>query len=243
MQIVRQMQFKRTELLDTITHLSKNLFNLATYTVRQRFFVDHHWTRYKELWDLLRTHDSYQDLQKKCGAHPPQQVLRQVDNNFKSFFQAMKAWKINPTSFSGRPRLPSYKPKDGYNLLYFTEQQIRFKSGFVWLTNKMKKAGFPLLKFEIPHVKGVRIVPFGDRYNIEIIYDVSPVDLQLNPGNVLSIDLGLTNIVTTADNIGGNPVIIKGGVIKSINHYFNKKKSKFKSLLKNCNQQHNRIDH
>ncbi|MHA1669532.1 MAG: hypothetical protein ACTSV5_03025 [Promethearchaeota archaeon] len=90
MQLVRQVQFKRSPLLNEITFLSKDLFNIATYMVRQRFFKDRHWIRYNELWNLLKSHDSYQKLQGMCGSHPPQQVLRQVDRNFKSFFNAMK---------------------------------------------------------------------------------------------------------------------------------------------------------
>ena len=92
MQLVRQVQFKRSKLLDEITFLSKNLFNVATYTVRQRFFVDRHWTRYNELWRLLKSHKAYKKLQEMCGSHPPQQVLKQVDRNFKSFFKAMRTF-------------------------------------------------------------------------------------------------------------------------------------------------------
>ncbi|MHA1747232.1 MAG: hypothetical protein ACTSYF_01140 [Promethearchaeota archaeon] len=76
MQLVRQVQFKRSQLLDEITFLSKNLFNVATYTIRQRFFKDRHWIRYHKLWKMLKSHDSYQKLQEMCGSHPPQQVLK-----------------------------------------------------------------------------------------------------------------------------------------------------------------------
>ena len=109
MQLVKQVQFKRSKLLDEITFLSKSLFNMATYTVRQRFFKDRYWIRYHELWNVLKSHESYQKLQEACGSHPPQQVLKQVDRNFKSFFKAIKQWKSNPSTFTGRPKLPHYK--------------------------------------------------------------------------------------------------------------------------------------
>jgi len=51
MQLVQQVQLKPTKLLDEVTFFSKNLFNVDTYTVRQRFFADRYWTRYAELWD------------------------------------------------------------------------------------------------------------------------------------------------------------------------------------------------
>ena len=59
----------------------------------------------------------------------------------------------------------------------------------------------------------------------------------------MGIDLGLSNIVTTADNCGGSPLIIKGGVVKSINQFYNKQLAKYKSISQKCNKKHltNRI--
>jgi putative transposase len=34
-----------------------------------------------------------------------QQVLRQLDNNWKSFFQSIKEWKKTPNKFKKRPSL------------------------------------------------------------------------------------------------------------------------------------------
>ena len=235
MQLVQQIQLKRSKILDEITFLSKNLFNVATYTVRQRLFKDRHWIRYNELWKLLRTHESYKKLQETCGSHPPQQVLKQVDRNFKSFFKAIKVWKSERLRFRGRPKLPKYKRKSGRNLVYFTSLQCRLKNGYVFLTRKMENLGFPKIKTHLEKVKGVRIVPFGDRYNIELIYDYEPKDLHLNENNALGIDLGLNNVVTASDNIGNKPLIIKGGVVKSINQFYNKQLSKYKSMAKKCN--------
>ena len=235
MQLVRQVQCKRLTLFGEITFLSKNLFNVATYTIRQRFFKDRHWIRYHELWNLLKSHEAYQILQEKCGSHPPQQVLKQVERNFKSFFKAIKSWKKNPEKFQGMPKLPCYKRKNGRNVVYFTSLQCRVRDGVVLLTKKMEQLGFPRIKTELETVKGVRIIPFGDRYNIELIYDYEPRELHLDENNTLGIDLGLNNIVTASDNIGNKPLIIKGGVIKAINQFYNKELARYKSMAKKCN--------
>ncbi|MHA1822278.1 MAG: transposase, partial [Promethearchaeota archaeon] len=235
MQLVQQVQFKRSNLLDEITFLSKNLFNVATYTVRQRFFKDRHWIRYNELWKLLKTHESYRILQESCGSHPPQHVLKQVDRNFKSFFKAIKVWKSEQSKFKGIPKIPRYKRKNAHNVVYFTSLQCRLNNGHVLLTQKMENLGFPKIKTTLKSVKGVRIVPFGDRYNIELIYNYEPKNLHLNENITLGIDLGLNNIVTASDNIGNKPLIIKGGVVKSINQFYNKQLSKYKSIAKKCN--------
>ena len=236
MHLVRQVQLKSSELLERITFLSKNLYNVATYTIRQRFFKDHHWIRYNELWNMLKSHNAYQELQTTCGSHPPQQVLKQVDNNFKSFFTSIKNWKENSAKYRGRPKLPHYKRKNGRNLVYFTSLQCRLKNGFVLLTEKMQKRGFPKIKTDLACVKGIRIVPFGDRFNVELIYDYNPDDLHLNDKHALGIDLGLNNIVTASDTMGSTPLIIKGGVLKSINQFYNKELSKYKSIAKKCNK-------
>ncbi|MHA1747001.1 MAG: RNA-guided endonuclease InsQ/TnpB family protein, partial [Promethearchaeota archaeon] len=76
--------------------------------------------------------------------------------------------------------------------------------------------------------------PYGDRYTIEMIY-YPPQDLLLDRIHVMGIDLGLANIVTTSDNIGSPPLIIKGGVVKSVNQFYNKQLAKYKSIAKNCN--------
>ncbi|MHA1746226.1 MAG: hypothetical protein ACTSWW_09515 [Promethearchaeota archaeon] len=50
MQLVKQVQLHRSKVLEEVTFASKNLFNVATYTVRQLFFQDRYWIRYPELW-------------------------------------------------------------------------------------------------------------------------------------------------------------------------------------------------
>ena len=236
MRLVQQIQFKRSPLLDEMSLASKNLFNAATYVVRQHFFTDGTWVRYTELWKHLKDHVAYLKLQAVCGAHPPQQVLKQVDQNFKSFFQAIKVWKRIPSKFQGKPKLPKYLKKDGRNRVYFTAQQCRIKGEYVFLTNKVMKRGFPKIKTNLKNVQGVRIVPFHDGYNIEIIYPYETRDFHLPKDNILGIDLGLTNIITASSNMGKAPLIIKGGIVKSVNQFYNKQLAKFKSLAKVCNE-------
>ena len=48
--------------------------------------------------------------------------------------------------------------------------------------------------------------------------------------HIAAIDLGLSNLVTFGDNIGGNPIIIKGGTAKSINQFYNKERSHTRSV-------------
>ncbi len=238
MQLVQQIQMKSTPLLKEITDCSKNLYNVATYTVRQQFFKDGTWIRYTSLWKVLKDHPVYLRIKYLCGSHPPQQVLKQVDRNFKAFFNAMKVWKTSPAKFHGRPKLPHYKRKHGRNLVIFTSLQCRVRNGMVLLTQKMMKQGFPHIPTTFSSIKGVRIVPYGDRYNIELIYIYTAQDLGLERSNIIGIDLGLNNLITISDNIGNSPILIKGGCVKSINQYYNKKLAKYKAIAKKVNDLH-----
>ena len=43
--------------------------------------------------------------------------------------------------------------------------------------------------------------------------------------HIIDIDLGLVNFVSISNNIGINPIIIKGNFIKAENQYINKQKT------------------
>ena len=110
---------KNTEQIDRISFKCKNLYNLATYTVRQEFIET---TKQKEagerehanvigyydLCKLLKETDAYKELSSQTA----QQVLKLVDKNFKSFFRSIKDWSKNPGKYKGRPKLPNYLNKE-----------------------------------------------------------------------------------------------------------------------------------
>ena len=87
---------------------SKNLYNLAMYTV-QEFITNHNWIRYHKLDKMLQQTDAY----RKLMSQPSQCTLQMVDRSWKSYFKAIKDWKKNPSKYLGMPKLPNYKEKDG----------------------------------------------------------------------------------------------------------------------------------
>jgi putative transposase len=80
------------------------------------------------------------------------------------------------------------------------------------------------------NLKEVRVIPLGIEYKIEMVYEKEEQDLWLNKGHILSIDLGLTNLITAVNNNGCKPFIIKGGIVKSINQYYNKQLAYFRRI-------------
>ncbi|MFW9875844.1 MAG: transposase [Candidatus Thorarchaeota archaeon] len=61
-------------------------------------------------------------------------------------------------------------------------------------------------------------------------YEKEEKDLGSNKNNILSIDLGLNNLITAVYINGCRPFIIKAGIMKSINQYYNKHLTYFRSI-------------
>jgi putative transposase len=79
-------------------------------------------------------------------------------------------------------------------------------------------------------IREVRIIPKGVGYMIEIVYQKQIHPNPLNKDNFLAIDLGVRNLITTVNNNDLKPFVIKGGVVKSINQYYNKENARIQSI-------------
>jgi putative transposase len=233
MLVTERIKVKWSDELHDLCHESKDLYNRANYLIRQNYFyagdeLDYQFVNYDLLYFQIKNDPSY----KVLPAQLAQQTLRVLEKNWSSFFEAMKAWKANPSKFLGMPRPPKYKNRDGENVATFTNQQCWIEGGVLRFPPRMaNKPGD--VKTRLPDdvvISEVRLIPRGLSYIIEIVYERPEDDLQLNKKNLLSIDLGLNNIVTCADNIGDKPFVIWGGAVKSINQYYNKKKTWLQSI-------------
>jgi putative transposase len=213
--------FRGNPVIKKACHHSNSLYNQGNYLIRQAFFTNRIWLRYNELYHQLKTSPHYQALPAQTG----QQVLRLLEKNWKAFFQAIKEWKNQPTKFLGRPKPPKYRLKTGENLLIFTHQQVRIKKGRLILPKNLGS-----FKTRIRHnLQGARILPQGVGYKLEILYQKETIPLRSQRNRIVSIDLGLNNLITMVNNIGDSPIVINGKSIKSVNQYFNKQLSQFQS--------------
>ena len=89
-------------------HLSKNLFNVGLYTMRQYFFTEGKYLSYESNYHLCKENENYQLLATDCG----QQTLKYVDRCFKAFFKLLSMRKEGV--YQEKINLPRYLPKDGY---------------------------------------------------------------------------------------------------------------------------------
>ncbi len=168
-------------------------------------------------------------------------MLRQVVGDWHSFFAAYRAYHKDPGKFRGAPRPPRYKPRGGESLAVFTSQQCRVRDG--WL-HFLRKAGLPPVQTRVTQYQQVRVVPKGGYYVIEVVYNLVAEDLGLDKRRALRVDLGVTNLVTAANNAGLPPFAIKGGPAKSANQYYNKRLAMLRStaVKANCRSTTRRIE-
>ena len=207
---------------------SKNLYNYANYIIRQEYIENKRYIHYKELNYNLKTHQQYKD----CMSQPANCTLRLLDKNWKSFFNGLKEYEKNPSKFLGRPQVPKYLKKNGrfpwmipnnsccYDIesgeLHF---RIRKLHSFKW---KCRCLG---------RLIQVRFIPRGCVYAMEIVYEIELPDSYGVVERIMGIDLGINNLITASNNIGKEPFIINGKTLKSINQFYNKRKSHMQSEL------------
>ncbi|MEG4577773.1 RNA-guided endonuclease TnpB family protein [Microcoleus sp. N3A4] len=244
MQLTERHIIKSTEhrfaQIDELAFKSKNLYNAANYVIRQHFIYGWGYVGYNEMNRLMKSCEAYKALPAKVS----QQILMVLDKNWKSFFEAVKAYKTDDSKFTGRPKLPKYKDKTkGRNILVYTIQAIsskQLKKGIIKLSGTELSIK---TKVDPDRISQVRLVPKCDCYVIEVIYD-KPESTVSNNNFVASIDLGLDNLAAlTSNQPGFVPLLVNGRPLKSINQFYNKRKAKLQSQLKGNRQTSSRIRH
>jgi putative transposase len=177
-------------------------------------------------------------------AQSAQQTLKKIIYDWESYCEKTKKYyenrkKMPPREFKkkypNKPNIPKYKKKEGETIAYFTNQQCRIKNGNLtfpghtqsWRSERWIPPVKTRFRRKFSHVE---IVPKGAAYIINIVYEKNKGDCGLNGLRVKSLDLGVRNIATIVDNIGSIPIVIKGGVVKSINQFFNKERARLMSM-------------
>lgn len=253
MQLVEQHVIKRTDAryqaIDQAAFASKNLYNATNYVIRQAFIHKGVYLCYEEMHARMKSHDAYKALPRKVS----QQVLRLLHKNWVSFFAAIKAWKADPSQFLGRPKLPKYKDKQqGRNILIYTLQAL---SKPALARGRVLPSGLSIvIETKQQNVDQVRIIPRQGYYVVEVIYEQTETQADVDPSLYAGVDIGINNLATlTSNKAGFLPRIVNGRPVKSINQFYNKRKADLQSILKDTrftarmeritNKRTRRIDH
>ena len=224
------------EMISEYCHLAKNLYNHANYILRQNFISKRKIISYCKLDQILKANNKYPDYRAMPLAQSAQQVLRNLSQNWKGYFVAAKDYKQNSGKYSGRPKLPKYKKKDGLFVLTLTNQNCKLENGIIIFPQKFN--GFAVkAKFaeKTKSFQQIRFVPNGKDIILEIVYEVEESELKPDNGKYAGIDVGINNLLTVATNDGKNPFIVNGKIPKSINQFYNKETARRKSICQKEN--------
>lgn len=275
--IVETFSVKRTERMWTPSnktisynsHLSKNLWNQAQYIVDGEYRKSGEIPTYRYIDAILSDINRYKDNPDFDNYHklPPatsQQILKVHNRSWISFKEGEKGYfdPGNPKrdNYTGKPKKPKYKEKDGEFILIFTNQQCKIRNGYlifpkilngfkvkVRFDDSYTQDGFDLygdgdyglydkngnLKKNIK-LKEVRIIPQGVGYIVEIVYEKeiikNNIKYDLDPKRIMGIDLGVENLIALVDNIGNRPIIVKGDILKSVNQWYNKREAELQAI-------------
>lgn len=229
-QQVKHLSKKEFRNLKYLCHIAKNLKNQAIYNVRQHYFNNKKYLSYNENYKMLKNSENY----KKLNSNMAQQILKEVDESFKSFFALLKLAKNG--QYNGKIKLPNYLDKDGFTTLVIGFVRLKDDMLIVPYSNSFRKTHKeiaiklpPVLKDK--KIKEIRIIPkqHSRYFEIQYTYEVKEVQRELNKENVLGIDLGIDNLCTCVTNTGAS-FIIDGRKLKSINQYYNKINAKLQSI-------------
>ena len=213
---------------DELCLLSKNLYNSALYEQRQNYFDGKPYIGHFDMINKMR--EDRNEHFYALPSMPAEYVLKQLHENFKSFFALLDLKKAG--KYQSKVRLPYYKDKvHGRNVATFYKDRLRKttynKEGLIHLsmTDIKFKSKIPL---EL--IKEVKVVPKNGYYELQVVYHAEEAP-KLENTNYAAIDLGLNNLATVATNVS-KPFIINGRPLKSINQRWNKRIARLQSKLK-----------
>ncbi|HEY5560671.1 MAG TPA: transposase [Clostridiaceae bacterium] len=217
--------------LKELCFLSKNIYNVALYNVRQCFFAEKRFLTYESNYHLCKSNENYAQL--NCNS--AQQIIKVVDRNMKSFFALIKMAQEGDYQYKDIS-LPRYLKKDGYFNLIFGEFNSSKDTFIVPMSPSFKRL-YGKVEINIPSnlkgklIKEVRILSKDNArfFEIQWIYEIQEFMGNLDKNNTLAIDLGVSNLCTCTTN-NGNAFIIDGKKLKSINQWANKENSRLQSI-------------
>ncbi len=216
--------------LKELCFLSKNMYNVALYSIRQNFFENKKMISYVDNYHLIKNNENYKELNSNMA----QQIIKEVHGNFSSFFALLKLKKSK--NYEAKVNIPKYIDKEGYFSLIIGQIRIKDSQFKIPMSPSFRRL-FGNIEINVPSnlkdktIKEIRVIPKCNArfFEIQYVYEVEESQRKLNKTNVLAIDFGVNNLATCMTNTGKS-FIVDGKKLKSINQLYNKRLSKMQSI-------------
>ncbi len=205
-------------------------------------------TLYEHLQKNCLTNTEYYHLFKdhfRCGylqAHTYCQAIKQAMKDMKSYYALVKKYNDSP-DFNQNPSAPRFKHEKRLLSPVFMKTAIRVRNGQLLLSlgkkmksdKQIKEINITLPKevYGLLSDRNIKMITVDkccdDKHGLHIVYEVKEIPLK-ETGDIMSIDLGVSNLaaITFMDQV--NQYLIDGNVIKSKIAGFNNKLSEAYSI-------------
>lgn len=183
-------------------------------------------------------------------------VVRMVKRNWSNYKKAKSDFKKNPYKYTGCPRIPHYLPKGKRHSVELDTQTIKVKGHhIVYDKLKLNVKMSPMLYEAITkdsndewlnkldksrRIRTYWLKPITGGAKLCVSYVVSSQPLTIykgrsiparDPNVVVAGDPGVDNLMTLVTNDWNyDPLIINGKGLKSVNHYYNKRKAELQAI-------------
>lgn len=184
-----------------------------------------------------------------------QQIIKQVLQDYKSFFESCKAYAKSREGYTGCPKMPRYKKEGSYVTAVLTNQICRIQEKkfvkFPGISSRLNLG----MEYKDARLKQVKIKKQSDSFEINVILelpDVCKKDERTDEEiialfkekdsfdgiRVLGIDSGVNNFCAVTNNFKETPFLLSGRHLKSVNRYYNKRLAELKSEAMKCNKRY-----
>ena len=196
---------------------------MGCYNVRQHYFIEGEYLTYQANYPLCKENPNY----KLLNSNVAQQILKEVDKSFKTFFAITNLIKKGKYDFRS-VRLPSYLPKKSYFDLIIGQIRIKKDGTLDVPLSPTFKQVHGKISIKVPKnlldkkIKSIRIIPKDNArfFVVHYTYEIEKYEGKLNKNNVLAIDLGVNNLCSCVSNTG-DTFIVDGKKLKSHNKWAN----------------------
>lgn len=232
MNLIYSFYIPQTEQLVNLCKVSNNLYNQALYLFRQALKNENRWLWYADMDKLMKEAHNLEGAinYRLLKAQVSQQILKVLDRNVKAYCKAIKDFKAHPDKYKAMPQLPSFRKRGSLFNLYYTNQSASIKDGKIRLAKDLiiPISQWDKYKERIQDFQQVRILPYGKKLKVEIVYRYEVKDADLDKSKYASIDLGIDNLATMITDKGS--FLYSGKFLKSYNRNFNRQLARLQSI-------------
>lgn len=235
---------KTKELMDMLSSVTE-VYNKTLYLLRKSYFEQLErgekikLPTSKEVYDTITKEECWRNANcvDTCAKNF---AMSSAVQNFYNYFKAKRSYNKNPKRFKGVPKIPNYV-KDRYVPVTFDKSRLgkgrgkKHRLGNYQFGIHKSKCVISLSKrFEKSQIRNVSFNQKSGKICVLISYEVSEKEKRASASSI-GLDVGVNNLAAITSNDKSFSYIVKGGPLKSINQYYNKKRAELQKKLEVCN--------